>query len=257
MSVPPPLSLTHGRVFVDGNPVLQDVDIEVGAGEFVALLGANGSGKTTLVRALLGLMPLAAGDLSLFGEPHSDFREWHRIGYVPQRFSAASGVPASVSEVVLSGRVARAARFRPYGRADKAAVASALDEVGISDLARRPVARLSGGQQQRVLIARALAGEPDVLVLDEPISSVDLEQQENFAHTLTRLAGSGRAFLLVAHALGPLQRLVDRAVVLQGGRVVYDGRPFEPTHEEMHIHPHHPEPLQAHDPFGGRGADTP
>lgn len=257
MSNSPPLSLAHGRVSLDGNPVLQDVDLEVGEGEFVALLGANGSGKTTLVRALLGLAPLTSGDLRLFGQPHSTFREWHRIGYVPQRFSAASGVPASVSEVVLTGRVARAARFRPYGRADKLAVMSALAEVGISDLAKRPVSRLSGGQQQRVLIARALAGEPDVLVLDEPISSVDLEQQENFAHTLTRLAGSGRAFLLVAHALGPLQRLVDRAVVLQGGRVVYDGRPFEPTHEEMHIHPHHPEPLQAHDPFGGRGARAP
>lgn len=252
-----PFSLTGGDVALDGSAVLRSIDVHVDQGEFVALLGANGSGKTTLVRALLGLLPLASGELVVFGRPISSFSEWHRIGYVPQRFSAVSGVPASVREVVQTGRVARSKRFRPYGRADNEAVSAALDEVGIGDLASRPVSALSGGQQQRVLIARALAGEPDVLVLDEPVSSVDLEQQESFAATLTRLAGSGRSFLLVAHALGPLQRLVDRAVVLQGGRVVYDGRPFEPTHEEMHIHPHHPEPLQAHDPFGGQRGGAP
>lgn len=257
MTDPRPLSLTGGSVSLEGSPVLHGVELHVGKGEFVALLGSNGSGKTTLVRALLGLLPLTEGELRLFGEPIASFHEWHRIGYVPQRFSAVSGVPASVTEVVQTGRVARAKRFRPYGRADKEAVSGALREVGIEGLAARPVSALSGGQQQRVLIARALAGEPDVLVLDEPVSSVDLEQQESFAATLTRLAGSGRSFLLVAHALGPLQKLVDRAVVLQGGRVVYDGRPFEPTHEEMHIHPHHPEPLQAHDPFGGRRGGTP
>ena len=253
----PPFALTAGDVALDGRPVLKGVDLEVGEGEFVALLGANGSGKTTLVRALVGLLPLSAGELKLFGQPFGSFKAWERIGYVPQRFSAASGVPASVTEVVQTGRIARARRFRPYSRVDRDAVARALEEVGIADLAGRPVSALSGGQQQRVLIARALAGEPDVLVLDEPISSVDVEQQESFAETLTALAGSGRSFLLVAHALGPLQRLVDRAVVLQGGRVVYDGRPFEPTHEEMHIHPHHPEPLQAHDPFGGRRGGAP
>lgn len=252
-----PFSLTGGDVALEGRPVLRGVDLEVNEREFVALLGANGSGKTTLVRALVGLLPLTSGDLRLFGEPLRSFHQWERIGYVPQRFSATSGVPASVSEVVQTGRVARSRRFRPYDATDKQAVTDALEEVGIGDLARRPVSALSGGQQQRVLIARALAGEPDVLVLDEPISSVDLEQQESFAATLTGLAGSGRSFLLVAHALGPLQRLVDRAIVLQGGRVVYDGRPFEPTHEEMHVHPHHPEPLQAHDPFGGRRGGTP
>ena len=252
-----PFSLSRGDVSLEGRPVLREVDLEVGAREFVALLGANGSGKTTLVRTLVGLLPLTAGELLLFGEPLRSFRHWERIGYVPQRFSAASGVPASVSEVVLTGRVARARRFRPYNDKDKKAVVDALEEVGIADLAQRSISALSGGQQQRVLIARALAGEPDVLVLDEPISSVDLEQQESFAETLTGLAGSGRSFLLVAHALGPLQRLVDRAIVLQGGRVVYDGRPFEPSHEEMHVHPHHPEPLQAHDPFGGRRGGTP
>jgi zinc transport system ATP-binding protein len=248
---PSPFSLAGGSASLEGRTVLSDVDFELAQGEFLALLGPNGSGKTTLVRALLGLLPLDAGTLSLFGAPLGSFREWARIGYVPQRFTAVSGVPASVGEVVLTGRIARARRLRPYGRADKLAAATALEEVGIGGLADRPVGMLSGGQQQRVLIARALAGEPDVLVLDEPVASVDLEQQESFAATLTALSGTGRSFLLVAHALGPLQRLVDRAVVLQGGRVVYDGRPFEPTHEEMHIHPHHPEPMQAHDPFGG------
>jgi zinc transport system ATP-binding protein len=234
----PPFDLTSGHVELGGNRVLHDVHFRLDRGEFVVLLGANGSGKTTLVRALLGLLPLSSGVLKVFGRPLRGFREWKCIGYVPQRFTAASGVPASVSEVVLSGRVARAPRLRGYSREDRAAAARALETLGLADFDRVPVENLSGGQQQRVLIARALAGEPDVLVLDEPISGVDLEQQQQFAETLRGLKRDGRTVLLVAHALGALAPLVSRAVVLELGRVTYDG---PPRPEQMHTdHIHHP-----------------
>ena len=155
---------------------------------------------------MLGLVPLAAGAGQLFGTPQRRFRQWQRIGYVPQRLGAGSGVPATVGEVVASGPAgpARASCAR-RGAADRAAVAAALAAVGLADRAGDPVATLSGGQQQRTLIARALAGEPELLVLDEPTAGVDAASQEAFAEALRDFVGGGGTVLLVAHELGPLR----------------------------------------------------
>ena len=233
-----PARMTGGRVLLDEHVVLRDVDFEIAAGEFVVLLGPNGSGKTTLVRALLGVVPLAAGRVELFGRPLGRFGDWAQIGYVPQRLSAASGVPATVDEVVLSGRVARARPFKRFGEGDRRAAAAALETVGLRHLARRPVAALSGGEQQRALIARALTTEPDLLVLDEPVSGVDIEHQGSFATTLRRLKEEGRTVLVVAHSLGALEPLVGRAVVLRAGRVAYNGPPLA-EHADEHGDLHH------------------
>nr|WP_278260245.1 ATP-binding cassette domain-containing protein [Nocardioides convexus] len=124
-------------------------------------MGANGSGKSTLVRALVGLRPLVAGEVRLFGTPLGEYDEWFRVGFVPQRATAAAGVPASVWEVVAAGRLTRRRLLRPLSRADRAAIEDALEVVGLADRRRDAVTNLSGGQQQRVLIARALAGEPE------------------------------------------------------------------------------------------------
>ena len=239
MSDPTAISLQGGRVVLGGHTVLRDVDFSLGTGKFVALLGANGSGKTTLIRALLRLLPLAAGELRIFGTPVGAYRDWARIGYVPQRYTAATGTPATVTEVVLSGRIARTRPWRAYGRADRAAAAAALETAGLADLAGEPVGTLSGGQEQRVLIARALAGEPDVLVLDEPVSAVDVDSQEAFARTLEAFGSGGRSVLLVAHSLGVMESLVTRTVVLAGGSVSYDGPPLEHQVHSGHFH-HHP-----------------
>jgi zinc transport system ATP-binding protein len=232
-------------VVLAGRPVLRGVELEVRQGEFVALMGANGSGKSTLVRALTGLRPLAAGEVRLFGSPIDRFSARHRIGFVPQRSGAGGGVPASVWEVVSSGRLTRRRWMRPFGAADRAAIHAALDVVGLADRVRDGVTTLSGGQQQRVLIARALAGEPELLFLDEPTAGVDLPNQVALADALGVLKSRGATIVLVAHELGPLAPLVDRAVVMRDGRVAYDGVPLAdhevhgPLFGEPHTHHHH------------------
>jgi zinc transport system ATP-binding protein len=222
--------------------VLRGVSLTVAPGEVVALLGANGSGKSTLVRAALGLVPLVDGSVRLFGTELSRFRQWRRLGYVPQRVGAGSGVPATVAEVVSAGRLARRGMLRPPGRADRAAVTAALTAVGLADRAGDPVATLSGGQQQRTLIARALAGEPEALVLDEPTAGVDAASQEAFAEALTGFVRGGGTVVLVAHELGPLEPLVSRAVVIHHGTVVHDGAvpDWAGAHWHDHEHPHGP-----------------
>lgn len=228
----PVIDLTGGAVSIAGRPILRGIDLTVPAGQFVALMGANGSGKSTLVRALTGLLPLAAGSLRLFGTPYAEFHDWRRVGYVPQRGSAASGIPASVWEVVASGRLSQRRMFRPLGRRDRAAIHDALEVVGLADRTTDGVSTLSGGQQQRVLIARALAGDPDLFFLDEPTAGVDLPNQVMLAESLQTLSGRGATIILVAHELGPLAPLIDRAVVMRDGRVTYDGPPL--THDQVH-----------------------
>lgn len=210
-------------------PVLSGVNLRIDAGEVVTLLGANGSGKSTLVRTLVGLVPAASGEIELFGQPQRSFRDWRRIGYVPQRLTATGGVPATVREVVASGRLARRRPFLPQSRKDRAAVDAAIELVGLADRAGDGIHTLSGGQQQRVLIARAAAGEPDLLVLDEPNAGVDRRSQEAFARSLRTFVATGRTVLLVLHDMGPLAPLVDRGVVLDAGRIAHDGPLPVPT----------------------------
>jgi zinc transport system ATP-binding protein len=237
--------MTGGRVRLDGREVLRGIDLRIEPGEVVALLGPNGSGKSTLVRALLGLVPLSAGRTEIYGRPPARFRQWRRIGYVPQRLTVGGGVPATVREVVSSGRIARQSRFRPSSAADRAAIERALRTVGMAERARDPAHQLSGGQQQRVLIARALAGEPDAFVMDEPTAGVDTASQQALADTLRDLVAQGRTLVLVAHELGPMEPLITRAVVLEAGRIVHEGRPPEPegqcaAPDHEHLHPHGP-----------------
>ena len=155
-------------------------------------------------------------------------------------------MPASVWEVVASGRLTRRRLLRPLSRADRAAIDEALDVVGLTGMAREGVSTLSGGQQQRALIARALAGYPDLFFLDEPTAGVDLPNQEALADALGVLKDRGSTIVLVAHELGPMAPLVDRAVVMRDGRIAYDGAPLadhevhSPDFGEAHTHHHHP-----------------
>jgi len=240
----PVVGISDGAVVIAGRPVLRGIDLTVHQGEFVALMGANGSGKSTLVRAMTGLRPLASGEVRLFGTPLDEFRTWHRVGFVPQRTGATSGVPASVWEIVASGRLTRRRWLHPLLGTDRAAVRSALEVVGLADLAHEGVTTLSGGQQQRVLIARALAGDPELFFLDEPTAGVDLPNQQALAAALAVLKERGATVVLVAHEVGAMAPLVDRAVVMRDGRIAYDGAPLAdhqvhtPMIGESHTHHH-------------------
>lgn len=214
----PVLALRGVTAALGARPVLCGIDLSIGVGEVVALLGANGSGKSTTVRAAVGQVPLTGGELEMFGRPLRRFRQWRRVGYVPQRSTAAAGVPATVREVVSAGRLARRG-LRPLGRADRAAVLRALELVGLADRASDSVDELSGGQHQRVLIARALAGEPELLIMDEPLAGVDLDSQRVLADALQEEVAKGTSVLVVLHELGPLAPVIDRTVVLRSGRV--------------------------------------
>lgn len=218
----PVVAVDHVSVSLGGTPILRDVTAAVRPGETVALLGGNGSGKTTLIRSILGLQPIDAGTIELFGTPLARFHDWRRVGYVPQRASATMG-NATVREIVASGRLSRRRPFLPASSADRQAVESALAKVDLLDRQRQVITRMSGGQQQRALIARALAEEPDLLVLDEPLAGLDLRTQESLAQLLTDLKHDGLAILVVLHELGPLAELIDRSVVLRNGQVIHDG----------------------------------
>ncbi|HEX6873584.1 MAG TPA: ATP-binding cassette domain-containing protein [Micromonosporaceae bacterium] len=241
------VQVRDGVVAYGARPVLAGVNLTVHRGEVVAILGANGSGKSTLIRAVLGLVPLRSGSVRLFGADRGRHlrQQWRRIGYVPQRLGAGGGVPATVGEVVTSGRLARRGLLRPSRAADRTAVAEALTAVGLAEHIADPVSTLSGGQQQRTLIARALAAEPELLVLDEPTAGVDAASQAAFAGALASFVDNGGTVLLVAHELGPLEPLVTRAIVVHHGGIAHDGpvpRPAghhaDPAHE--HVHPHAP-----------------
>ncbi|GAA0953373.1 metal ABC transporter ATP-binding protein [Kribbella koreensis] len=224
-------------VDLGGRLVLRGIDLRIRAGEVVAVLGTNGSGKSTLIKTVVGLLPAARGEVRLFGTPVPRFRHWNRIGYVPQRITAAGGVPATVAEVVSSGLLSKRRLFRPLKAADRAAIDEALEIVDMADRRKDGVAELSGGQQQRVLIARALVSDPDLLILDEPTAGVDLASQAIFADAIRERVARGTTVVMVSHDLGPMDALIDRSIVLRRGRIVYDGPPHA-SQTHAHVHPH-------------------
>ncbi|CAN5808118.1 metal ABC transporter ATP-binding protein [soil metagenome] len=224
----------------DGRAVVRGLDLRIDAGSVVGLLGPNGSGKTTLVRGLLGLAPIQRGTIRIFGVDRQRFRAWHRVGYVPQRQTVTGGIPSTVAEVVSSGRLHRVRPFAGLRSADRVAVRHAIEAVGLSARASQPLATLSGGQQRRALIARALASEPDLLVLDEPTAGVDRVNQNALAATLGLLAGRGVTIVLITHELGPVAPLVTRTLALRDGRIAYDGPPTgaPDEHDDQWHHVH-------------------
>jgi zinc transport system ATP-binding protein len=224
--------------YPQGPTVLSGVDLRVEAGEFVAIAGPNGGGKTTLLRLALGLERPTHGRVLLFGEPARTFGDRARIGYLAQRTRIGVRAPATVREIVEAGRTP----LRPLGRLrkdDHDAVDEAIERVGMTQLAHRPLTRLSGGQQQRAFIAKALAARPKLLVLDEPTTGVDVEAQEALAALLDRLHNElGVTILYVSHEFGAVEHFVQRLVLVRE-RIVFDGPPSELPgmwHDPSHTH---------------------
>lgn len=208
----------HGRVAARG-------DLTVNAGEVVAVVGANGSGKSTLIRGALGVVSCLGGDIDWFGQPLAQFRDRSRVGYVPQRQSLISPVPATLEEVVRTGRISSTGIFRRYPRYDREAVAEAIDAVGLAGRQHLTFSQLSSGQQRRALVARAIAGDADIFVLDEPFAGVDAESQEAMTSVFSNLVRNGSTVIVVLHELGPMELLVTRRVALVSGDIVFDDEP--------------------------------
>jgi len=218
--------------------VLSDVSLSIEPHDYAILLGANGSGKSTLLKVAVGLLKPDHGQAVLFGEPATDARARERVGYVPQRAAISARLPATVLEVVLAGRAARR-RFGGFARAERQVAMRALERVGMEAFAHRRIGELSGGQQQRVLIARALASDPKLLILDEPTAGVDRDSQVQFANVLRALNEQGVAVVIVAHDLGAVAGDVRRVLALHDGHV--DEISLDEAKELVGIyHEHHP-----------------
>jgi len=225
--------------YARGRPVLEGVTLAVARGEFVAIAGPNGGGKTTLMRLVLGLERPDAGEALLLGEPAQAFSRRPELGYLAQRSQLVIDAPTTVREVVAAGRVARRGVLGRAGRDDRAAVAEAIARVGLAAQADVPLRRLSGGQQQRAFIAKALAGEPSLLVLDEPTTGVDVEAQEALAALLEELHRAlDVTILYVSHEFGAVERFVERLVLVRR-EIVFDGPPRQLPgvwHDPSHAH---------------------
>jgi zinc transport system ATP-binding protein len=213
-----------------GPTVLRDVDLDVEPGEFVAIAGPNGGGKTTLVRLVVGLEQPTSGRVELMVR---------KVGYLPQRTQAGIDAPVTVRELVTTGRASRARLIGPLSAADRISVQEAIDRVGLSPSADRRLTTLSGGQQQRAFIAKALAADPELLVLDEPTTGVDVEAQDAIAALLQRLRSElEMTILYVSHEFGAVERFVERIVLVRGG-IVFDGPPSALPgvwHDPSHAH---------------------
>ncbi len=208
----------------NGIDVLTDVSFALNGGDYCGLVGPNGAGKTTLLRLLLGFSAPTAGSLSMFGVRPSTFRDWKRIGYVPQKLVAFNPhFPATVEEVVGLGLLAKHRFPRRLGKADAQRIERALDLMNVGGIKHELIGELSGGQQQRVFIARALAGEPDLLILDEPTAALDPEIREHFFDMLKELNERKQVtILIVTHDIGNIGKYASTLLYLDKN-VVFHG----------------------------------
>lgn len=222
-------SLRDVSVSLAGQEVLTDVNLDIHAGEFLGVVGPNGSGKTTLLRVMLGLVSPDSGSVELFGRAPREARG--EIGYVAQFATFRRDFPISVEQTVLLGRLGISRGFGRYNSEDRAAASEALNQVGAWDLRTKPIGELSGGQLQRVLIARALAGRPRILLLDEPTSNVDVAAEEGIFGLLRQLSHS-MAIVLVSHDVGFVSEYVSRVACVN--RTVACHPTAEITPEVLH-----------------------
>lgn len=202
--------------------VIRDLNFAVKQRDFVGLIGSNGAGKTTLMRMIVGLLKPKSGSIELFGEPISQFNDWQRIGYVPQKNSFNPLFPATVREVVQSGVFGKRNMARRIGKTDVQKCTDAMEVMRISDLAGKRIGQLSGGQQQRVFLARALINNPDLLILDEPTVGIDIETQHDFFQLIQHMHEHHRmTFLMVSHDMEMIEAYLGKDPVQQSGKLKF------------------------------------
>lgn len=201
-------------------PALRGVSVRVLCGTCAALVGPNGSGKSTFLKAVAGLLPVASGAIRVHGNPVGACH--HRVAYLPQRGEIDWGFPISVERLVLTGRYVHLGWLAWPGRRDREIAAAALDRLGLASLAGQQIGKLSGGQQQRTLLARALAQEADLLLLDEPFNAVDARMQETINDAMLSLRNQGKTLVVATHDLTRLDGAFDAVVRLRDGEVETD-----------------------------------
>jgi zinc transport system ATP-binding protein len=197
---------------VNSQTILESLSFKILPGEYDAIIGPNGGGKTTLIRLLLGLNKPTKGTIKIFGKSIEDFREWHKIGYVPQRASHVdTNFPATVLDVVKMGRTAKGGFFSKFSKEDALCVEDAMRKMDVLDIKEKMIGTLSGGQRQRVMIARALASNPEVLILDEPNTGVDVKSQQRFYELLRQLNKKEKiTIIFITHDIGVIADDIKR-----------------------------------------------
>lgn len=210
----------------NNNPVLESISFVVYSGEYMGIIGPNGGGKTTLIKIILGVLNPDSGQVKIFGREISKFRERHRIGYVPQRAAQEeSYFPATVEEIIRSGRTARLGLFKRFGAEDARAVKNAMEVADVTGYKDRLIGKLSSGERQKVFIARALACEPKILILDEPVVGVDIASKEKFYEFLSHLnIELGITIIFVSHDVGVIANQVSTVLCLNRTLMCH-GRP--------------------------------
>lgn len=236
---------------VMGQKILTHVNFNIFSGEYIAIIGPNGGGKTTLIRLLLGLEKPTSGTIKIFGKKQKKFKEWHKIGYVPQRASLIDqNFPATVEDIVKMGRVAKRKLFARTSEEDMKSVADAMKKMDITHLKDKMVGTLSGGQRQRVMIARALASSPEILILDEPNTGVDVKSQQRFYELLRKInKEDGITILFITHDIGVIADDIARLFTINQKATICNNPKQALSCEEMselygidahliHVHKH-------------------
>lgn len=201
-------------------PALQNFTLQAPIGSRIALVGANGAGKSTLLKVAAGLLPVLSGSIRIYGQPVGACH--HRIAYLPQRGEIDWRFPVTVHRLVLTGRFVHLGWLRRPGHTDRKIATEALERMGLATLAERQIGQLSGGQQQRVLLARALAQDADLLLLDEPLNAVDADTRAVVSQVLSDLQATGKTAVVATHDLETLQTEFDSAIYLADGRRIED-----------------------------------
>lgn len=208
----PIFEVTSLSLQINSQVILDSLSLKIFPGEYDAIIGPNGGGKTTLIRLLLGLDKPTSGSIKIFGKNIEEFKEWHKIGYVPQRASHVDATfPATVLDVVKMGRTAKRGFFARYSAEDAACVEDSMKKMDVLDIKNKMIGTLSGGQRQRVMIARALASKPEVLILDEPNTGVDVKSQHRFYELLRELnQKENLTIIFITHDVGVIADDIKR-----------------------------------------------
>ncbi len=236
---------------VKGQKILTNISFQIFKHEYIAIIGPNGGGKTTLIRMLLGLDKPTEGEIRIYGRKLRDFKEWHKIGYVPQRASHVdSSFPATVLDIVKMGRTSQRGLFSSFSEEDSRLVYDAMSKMDILDLKDKMVGTLSGGQRQRVMIARALASKPEILILDEPNTGVDVVSQKKFYTLLKQLnKEDGITIVFITHDVGVIADDIARLFTVNQKAIICNNPKQTLSCEEMselygidahllHVHKH-------------------